>query len=316
MSDRTLPGGGFYRTGWESGGQLDMAGGATLLLGNGEPGTDIDHDMMVDSVSIGDTSVPALVPRCSTGQDGWRASTRRESLLDATRVAATHPGIYAQVDNRSTHVRHEVHHHHPPPTVDRSQVDQVVYQAHLREANIKTEVVAELGKRDVREASMIAEGNILQQRLAVAEAERGERDKREAALRGEGDTLRQRLAATETELAHLRHQSRRVQFLEELVERLMLSTSRNQSEEVKEASPLIDTAGDTGPISHDTPVVNDDPPVQHITRVGEVPPPLIPHLHMVVVVGGPRLLQKGGTIAARGGFPVAVCQGYPWLPPH
>ena len=60
MSDRTLPGGGFYRTGLESGGQLDMAVGATLLLGSGDPETDVDHDMAVDSVSIGDTSVPAL----------------------------------------------------------------------------------------------------------------------------------------------------------------------------------------------------------------------------------------------------------------
>ena len=70
MSDRTLPGTGFYRTGWESGGQLDMSGGATLLLGNGEPGVDVDHDMVVDSVSVGDTSTPALVPRVSLSQDG------------------------------------------------------------------------------------------------------------------------------------------------------------------------------------------------------------------------------------------------------
>ena len=95
MSDRTLPGGGFYRTGLESGGQLDMVGGATLLIGNGEPGAGVDLDMEVDNVSIGDMAVPALVPRFSTGQDGWRAATRRESLLDATRAAATHPGIYA-----------------------------------------------------------------------------------------------------------------------------------------------------------------------------------------------------------------------------
>ena len=79
MSDRTLPGGGFYRTGLESGGQLDMVGGATLLIGNGEPGAGVDLDMEVDNVSIGDTAVPALVPRFSTGQDGWRAATRRET---------------------------------------------------------------------------------------------------------------------------------------------------------------------------------------------------------------------------------------------
>ena len=192
MSDRTLPGGGFYRTGLESGGQLDMVGGATLLIGNGEPGAGVDLDMEVDNVSIGDTAVPALVPRFSTGQDGWRAATRRESLLDATRAAATHPGVYAQVDNRSTHLRHEVHHHHPPRE-DRSQVDQMVYQAHMREATIKNEVVAELGKRDMREAAILAEGNLLQQRLALAEAECGERNMREAALR-------QRLAAAEAEL--------------------------------------------------------------------------------------------------------------------
>ena len=84
MSDRTLPGGGFYRTGLESGGQLDMSGGATLLLGNGEPGTVVDLDMEVDNVSIGDTDVPALEPRFGTGQAGWCAVTRRDSLLDAT----------------------------------------------------------------------------------------------------------------------------------------------------------------------------------------------------------------------------------------
>ena len=56
-----------------------MSGGATLLLGNGEPGKDADHDMVVDSASIGDKSVPALVPRYSTGQDDWRASARLES---------------------------------------------------------------------------------------------------------------------------------------------------------------------------------------------------------------------------------------------
>ncbi len=83
MSDRTLPGDGFYRTWLESGGQLDLSGGATLLLGNGEPGTVVAHDMEVDN-SIGDTDVPALEPRSGTGQDGWRAVTRRDSLLDAT----------------------------------------------------------------------------------------------------------------------------------------------------------------------------------------------------------------------------------------
>ena len=71
MSDRTLSGGGFYRTGLESSGQLDMVGGATLLLGNGEPGSGVDLEMEVDNVSIGDTDVPALEPRFSMA--GWLA---------------------------------------------------------------------------------------------------------------------------------------------------------------------------------------------------------------------------------------------------
>ena len=58
-------------------------------------------------------------------------------------------------------MRHEVHHHYPRPAEDRSQVDHVVYQANVREPNIRTEVIAELGKRDMREASMLAEGHAL-----------------------------------------------------------------------------------------------------------------------------------------------------------
>ncbi len=278
MSDRTLPGGGFYRMGYCSGGQLDMSGGATLLLGNGEPGVDVDHDMVVDSVSIGDTSTPALLPRDSLSQGGWQANNRGEILLDATRVAATHPGIYAQVDNRSLQVRQEVHHHYPPPAEDRSQVDHVVYQANLREANIKTEVIAELSKRDMREASMLAEGHALQQRLAMAEAERVERDMREDALRREKESLRRSLTATEAELVYLRQQSQKVQQLEDLVHRLVLANSSTPPVGANDAPTPVENAGDIKPIGLDnTPAANIPLPCStYDTGRGGTPPSFNP----------------------------------------
>ena len=161
------------------------------------------------------------------------------------------------MDNRSLQVRQEVHHYYPPPAEDRSQVDQVVYQANLREANIKTEVIAELGKRDMREASMLAEGHALQQRLAMAEAERGDRDMREAALRREGDSLRKRLTATEAELIHLRQQSQKVQQLEDLVQRLVLAIPTTPPVGANDAPTPVEHAGDIKPIGLiNTPAAN------------------------------------------------------------
>ena len=105
----------------------------------------------------------------------------------------------------------------------------MVYQAHMREATIKNEVVAELGKRDVREAAMLAEGNLLQQRLALA-------------------ALRQRLAAADAELTLLRQQAQRVDLLEDMVRRLLPSVSRNPVESGDTAPPSMGDAGTSRPI--------------------------------------------------------------------
>ncbi len=151
MSDRTLEGAGFYRaTG--SGGQLDMSGGAALLIGNGDPSTGVGHGDVPDNMSIGDMSVLVPVPPNVLGQGGWQDARGRESLLDAHRVAATHPGLYAQINTRATQVKQEVHHHYPQLVDARSQMDHVVQEAQLREAQLKAEVAAELGQRDTREA--------------------------------------------------------------------------------------------------------------------------------------------------------------------
>ena len=147
-------------------------------------------------MSIGGMSL--LVPDSHDNlfQGGWQASSGRASSLDANRVAATHPGLYAQVNARSTRLWQEVHHHYLPPAKTSGMIDRVVQHAQLREAQIKTEVERELGQRDVREAQMVGEGNALLHRLAAIEAEN----------------------------IHLRQQSQR---LEEVVMQLLQPTSGN-----------------------------------------------------------------------------------------
>ena len=109
----------------------------------------------------------------------------------------------------------------------------------------------------MREASLLAEGHALQQQLAKAEAERGERDKREAALRGEGDFLRQRLAATEAEIEHQRQQSREVEQLEGLAQRLVLAIPNNPPVGANDAPTPVEHAGDIKPIGLiNTPAAN------------------------------------------------------------